>query len=116
MARLSNQPLRAGQRIAARIEYHGGHYHGWQAQPHLADRASAVRGDAVQHVDLIDSIVLPKYIQVLDRDRRDHALRAAPPPAMPGCGDAPSSSSTACAILGPLVADISEDACMLRAR
>jgi len=36
MARLSNQPLKAGQRIAARIEYHGGHYHGWQAQPHLA--------------------------------------------------------------------------------
>ncbi|MBT5487787.1 MAG: tRNA pseudouridine synthase A, partial [Halieaceae bacterium] len=35
MARLSNQPLRAGQRIAARVEYHGGHYHGWQAQPHL---------------------------------------------------------------------------------
>ena len=36
MARLSNQPLRAGQRMAARVEYHGGHYHGWQAQPHLA--------------------------------------------------------------------------------
>jgi tRNA pseudouridine38-40 synthase len=25
-----------GTRIAARIEYHGGHYHGWQAQPHLS--------------------------------------------------------------------------------
>ena len=36
MARLSNQPLTPGQRIAARVEYHGGHYHGWQAQPHLA--------------------------------------------------------------------------------
>jgi len=35
MARLSNQPLTAGQRVAARVEYHGGHYHGWQAQPHL---------------------------------------------------------------------------------
>jgi tRNA pseudouridine38-40 synthase len=23
-------------RVAARIEYHGGHYHGWQAQPHLS--------------------------------------------------------------------------------
>ena len=25
----------SGTRVAARIEYHGGHYHGWQAQPHL---------------------------------------------------------------------------------
>ena len=25
-----------GIRVAARIEYHGGHYHGWQAQPHLS--------------------------------------------------------------------------------
>ena len=25
-----------GTRVAARIEYHGGHYHGWQAQPHLS--------------------------------------------------------------------------------
>lgn len=29
-------PLPAGQRIACRIEYDGSHYHGWQAQPHLA--------------------------------------------------------------------------------
>jgi len=29
-------PLPNGQRFAARVEYHGGHYHGWQAQPHLA--------------------------------------------------------------------------------
>ena len=33
--RLSNLPLSPGARVAARIEYHGGHYHGWQAQPHL---------------------------------------------------------------------------------
>jgi Pseudouridylate synthase len=25
-----------GTRVAARIEYHGGDYYGWQAQPHLA--------------------------------------------------------------------------------
>ncbi|MBM14386.1 MAG: tRNA pseudouridine(38-40) synthase TruA [Halieaceae bacterium] len=31
--RLSAQPIAAGTRVAARIEYHGGHYHGWQAQP-----------------------------------------------------------------------------------
>ena len=28
--------MSVGARIAARIEYHGGHYHGWQAQPHLS--------------------------------------------------------------------------------
>ena len=33
--RLSDSPLSSGSRVAARIEYHGGHYHGWQAQPHL---------------------------------------------------------------------------------
>ena len=33
--RLSDSPLSPGARVAARIEYHGGHYHGWQAQPHL---------------------------------------------------------------------------------
>lgn len=33
--RLSDQVLPAGQRFAARVEYHGGHYHGWQSQPHL---------------------------------------------------------------------------------
>ncbi|GIR83165.1 MAG: hypothetical protein CM15mP84_09130 [Cellvibrionales bacterium] len=27
--------LGSGTRVAARIEYHGGGYHGWQAQPHL---------------------------------------------------------------------------------
>ena len=34
--RLSSLPLSPGARVAARIEYHGGHYHGWQAQPHLS--------------------------------------------------------------------------------
>ena len=34
--RLSEELLPAGQRLAARVEYHGGDYHGWQAQPHLA--------------------------------------------------------------------------------
>ncbi len=34
--RLSDSPLSPGARVAARIEYHGGHYHGWQAQPHLS--------------------------------------------------------------------------------
>ena len=34
--RLPNSPLSPGARVAARIEYHGGHYHGWQAQPHLS--------------------------------------------------------------------------------
>ena len=33
--RLSDEVLAPGTRVAARIEYHGGHYHGWQAQPHL---------------------------------------------------------------------------------
>lgn len=33
--RLPDEPLPAGTRVAARIEYHGGRYHGWQAQPHL---------------------------------------------------------------------------------
>ena len=33
--RLSDEALASGTRVAARIEYHGGHYHGWQAQPHL---------------------------------------------------------------------------------
>tara|TARA_E500000075_G_scaffold12398_1_gene9552 strand:- start:1784 stop:2608 length:825 start_codon:yes stop_codon:yes gene_type:complete len=33
---LSDSPLSPGIRVAARIEYHGGHYHGWQAQPHLS--------------------------------------------------------------------------------
>jgi tRNA pseudouridine38-40 synthase len=33
--RLSDQALPPGQRFAARVEYHGGHYHGWQSQPHL---------------------------------------------------------------------------------
>ena len=34
--KLSDSPLSPGARVAARIEYHGGHYHGWQAQPHLS--------------------------------------------------------------------------------
>lgn len=34
--RLSDSPMAPGTRVAARIEYHGGHYHGWQAQPHLS--------------------------------------------------------------------------------
>ncbi len=34
--RFSDKALSSGQRFAARVEYHGGHYHGWQAQPHLA--------------------------------------------------------------------------------
>ena len=34
--RLSDSLLSPGARVAARIEYHGGHYHGWQAQPHLS--------------------------------------------------------------------------------
>ena len=33
--RFSDQPLSPGTRVAARIEYHGGDYHGWQSQPHL---------------------------------------------------------------------------------
>ena len=33
--KFSDIPLTAGTRVAARIEYHGGRYHGWQAQPHL---------------------------------------------------------------------------------
>ncbi len=33
--RLPDEVLASGTRVAARIEYHGGHYHGWQAQPHL---------------------------------------------------------------------------------
>ena len=33
--KFSDTPLTAGTRVAARIEYHGGRYHGWQAQPHL---------------------------------------------------------------------------------
>ena len=34
--RFSDALLAPGSRVAARIEYHGGHYHGWQAQPHLS--------------------------------------------------------------------------------
>lgn len=34
--KFSDAPLAPGSRVAARIEYHGGHYHGWQAQPHLS--------------------------------------------------------------------------------
>jgi len=34
--RLSDELLPTGQRLAARVEYHGGHYHGWQAQTHLS--------------------------------------------------------------------------------
>ena len=34
--RFSDSPLSPGSRVAARIEYHGGHYHGWQAQPQLS--------------------------------------------------------------------------------
>ena len=34
--RFSDDALVPGTRVAARIEYHGGDYHGWQAQPHLA--------------------------------------------------------------------------------
>lgn len=33
--RLSDQLLPGEQRLAARVEYHGGHYHGWQMQPQL---------------------------------------------------------------------------------
>ena len=33
--RLPDEALASGTRVAARIEYHGGHYHGWQTQPHL---------------------------------------------------------------------------------
>ena len=33
--RFSDEALASGTRVAARIEYHGGGYHGWQAQPHL---------------------------------------------------------------------------------
>ena len=33
--RFSDEALVPGTRVAARIEYHGGGYHGWQAQPHL---------------------------------------------------------------------------------
>ena len=33
---LSDSPLSPGARVGARIEYHGGHYHGWQAQPQLS--------------------------------------------------------------------------------
>ena len=33
--RFSDEALVPGTRVAARIEYHGGRYHGWQAQPHL---------------------------------------------------------------------------------
>ncbi len=32
---LSDEPLAQGQRVAARIEYHGRSFNGWQAQPHL---------------------------------------------------------------------------------
>ncbi|MBN7798666.1 tRNA pseudouridine(38-40) synthase TruA [Parahaliea mediterranea] len=32
---LAPEPLAAGARVACRIEYDGGHYSGWQAQPHL---------------------------------------------------------------------------------
>jgi tRNA pseudouridine38-40 synthase len=47
-------PLPVGSRIACRIEYDGSHYHGWQAQPHLAintvqetlEQAMAVVADA----------------------------------------------------------------------
>ena len=34
--RFSDDALVPGTRVAARIEYHGGDYYGWQAQPHLA--------------------------------------------------------------------------------
>ena len=34
--KFSDQSLPVGQRIAARVEYAGAHFHGWQAQPHLA--------------------------------------------------------------------------------
>ena len=34
--KLTDTALSPGARVAARIEYHGGHYHGWQAQPHLS--------------------------------------------------------------------------------
>ena len=34
--RFADQPLAVGTRVVARVEYHGGHYHGWQAQPHLS--------------------------------------------------------------------------------
>lgn len=34
--RFSDQPLAVGTRVVARVEYQGGHYHGWQAQPHLS--------------------------------------------------------------------------------
>lgn len=34
--RFSDQPLDVDTRVVARVEYHGGHYHGWQAQPHLS--------------------------------------------------------------------------------
>jgi tRNA pseudouridine38-40 synthase len=32
---LQDTPLTAGQRVAARVEYHGGYFHGWQSQPKL---------------------------------------------------------------------------------
>lgn len=33
---LSDSLFHPGQRVAARVEYHGGHFHGWQAQTKLA--------------------------------------------------------------------------------
>ena len=33
---LSDVPFHSGQRVAARVEYHGGHFHGWQAQTKLS--------------------------------------------------------------------------------
>lgn len=55
--RFSDAPLAPGSRVAARVEYHGGHYHGWQAQPHLSiptvqealERAlSEISGEAIK--------------------------------------------------------------------
>ena len=41
--RFSDEALASGTRVAARIEYHGGGYHGWQAQPHL--NVATVQGE-----------------------------------------------------------------------
>ena len=32
---VSDEPLTAGTRVAARVEYNGMYFNGWQAQPHL---------------------------------------------------------------------------------
>ena len=63
--RLSDQALPRGQRLAARVEYHGGHYHGWQAQPHL------VIATVQEEVELALSKVAGEAVRTICAGRTD---------------------------------------------